>query len=163
VSAAEPSCDECLGAIDALVARLTSEESLAEQAAILVGALCPGAPDPADCEARLPTGWGSIGTVLFPEFLQGEQICGDTELCKTAPKIVNCEDCEAAVAYIVGLMNDADQIAAAIEFLSGDALCAGDAQCAEDIGALIPGAMAVLAAAFQETQAEICQDIAGVC
>merc|ERR1711935_180048 len=145
---AEPSCDECLGAIDSLVARLTSDDSLAEQAAILVGALCPGAADPADCEARLPAGWAQVGQVLFPEFLQGAPICGD---------------CEAAVAYIVELMNDAEEVAAAIDFLSGDALCAGDAQCATDIGALLPPAMQVLAAAFTETQAEICQDIAGVC
>merc|ERR1712123_268345 len=72
---AEPSCDECLGAIDSLVARLTSDDSLAEQAAILVGALCPGAADPADCEARLPAGWAQVGQALFPEFLQGATIC----------------------------------------------------------------------------------------
>merc|ERR1711935_996791 len=128
---AEPSCDECLGAIDSLV-------------------------------ARLPAGWAQVGQVLFPEFLQGAPICGDTGLCMQG-KIVNCEDWEAAVAYIVELMNDAEEVAAAIDFLSGDALCAGDAQCASAIGALLPPAMQVLAAAFPETQAEICQDIAGVC
>lgn len=47
--------------LDGLEARLESEESLAEQAAILVGTLCPQAEDPAGCEAGLNTWWSGIG------------------------------------------------------------------------------------------------------
>merc|ERR1711892_891646 len=164
LAAAEPTCDECLASVGRLVERITGEESLAEQAAILTGALCPAAPNPAECEEALPVQWPLIGTVLFPEFLQADAVCGDTGVCSLF-KEITCEDCEAGVAYITGLMGDADQIAAAVDFLLGD-FCEGSSDpafCKERIPELIPAAMNVLAAAFTETQIEICQDVNGVC
>ena len=154
--------------IDGLVERITGEESLAEQAAILTGALCPAVQDPAGCEEGLPVQWPVIGGILFPEFLQPEEICSDNDLCSLF-KEYTCEDCEAAVAYITGLMQDADQVAAAVDFLSGPAYCeaeglpADPASCKDVIAQLIPAAMEVLAAAFTETQTEICQEVGGVC
>merc|ERR1712058_177049 len=76
------------------------------------------------------------------------------------------EDCEAGVSYITGLMRDEGEVAAAVAFLQGDAYCAqaeDPANCGELIAALIPAAMDVLAAAFEETSVEICQDVNGVC
>merc|ERR1711887_140581 len=151
---AEPTCDECVASVDKLVARLTSEESLAEQVAILTASLCPTAPDPATCETELPRAWPLIGQALFPEFLQGAVICADTGICSMF-KEITCEDCQAGVQYIIGLMNDPDQQASAIEFLSGDAFCA------DIMKELIPAAMAVLGGAFNETQDDICQDVNG--
>merc|ERR1712243_238114 len=81
-AAAIPECQECLDSIERLLARITSEDSLAEQAAILTGTVCPGAPDPDACEAGLPVQWPIIGAVLFPEFLKGDAICGDTGVCR---------------------------------------------------------------------------------
>merc|ERR1711892_1168222 len=135
-------------------------------AAILTGALCPAAPEGQDvCEANLPGAWPLIGAVLFPEFLQADVVCADYGICSLF-KEITCEDCEAGVAYITGLMVDADQIAAAVDFLLGAAFCEGSSDpafCKERIPELIPAAMNVLAAAFTETQIEICQDVNGVC
>merc|ERR1711892_175330 len=75
LAAAEPTCDECKGSVERLIERITGEESLAEQAAILTGALCPAAPSPADCEAALPVQWPLIGAVLFSE-LVGDSLLG---------------------------------------------------------------------------------------
>merc|ERR1711892_122763 len=119
----------------------------------LAAALCPAAPSPADCEAVLPVQWPLIGAVLFPEFLQADVVCADNGICSLF-KEITCEDCEAGIAYITGLMGDADQVAAAVDFLSGAAFCDGTsdpAMCKENIGMLIPAAMQVLAAAFTET------------
>jgi len=63
VSSAQVTCEECKIAGANLVARLTGEESIAEQIAVLVGALCPGADDPAGCEDIIA-------------FLQGDDFCG---------------------------------------------------------------------------------------
>merc|ERR1711892_1643998 len=95
LAAAESTCDECLASVGRLVERITGEESLAEQAAILTGALCPAAPSPAECEEALPVQWPMIGAVLFPEFLQADLVCDDISLCylfKEIPvKIVRLE------------------------------------------------------------------------
>merc|ERR1712112_744686 len=69
VSSAQVTCDECKTAGAAMVARLTGEESIAEQVAVLVGTLCPGAEDPAGCEAGIPTAWPEIATAMYPVFL----------------------------------------------------------------------------------------------
>merc|ERR1712098_214993 len=115
-AAAVPTCDECKDSIGRLLARITGEESLAEQAAILTGTICPGAEDPDGCMANLPVQWPIIGGILFPEFLQADVICADTGICSLF-KEITCEDCEAGVSYITGLMRDADQVAAAVAFL----------------------------------------------
>merc|ERR1719315_397101 len=100
-----------------------------------------------------------------PAWQSSQVICADTGICSMF-KEITCEDCQAGVQYIIGLMNDPDQQANAIEFLSGDAFCAGEADpagCAEVMKDLIPAAMAVLGAAFDETSVDICQDVNGVC
>merc|ERR1712058_5060 len=164
-AAAVPTCQECNDSIGRLLARITGEESLAEQAAILTGTLCPGAPDPDMCAASLPEQWPIIGGILFPEFLQADAICDDVGICYLF-KEITCEDCEAGVSYITGLMRDEGEVAAAVAFLQGDAYCGqaeDPANCGELIAALIPAAMDVLASAFEETSVEICQDVNGVC
>merc|ERR1712098_1038905 len=153
-AAAVPTCQECNDSIGRLLARITGEESLAEQAAILTWALCPGAPDPDMCAASLPEQWPIIGGILFPEFLQADAICDDVGICYLF-KEITCEDCEAGGSYVTGLMRDEGEVAAAVAFLQGDAYCG------ELIAALIPAAMDVLASAFEETSVEICQDVNG--
>merc|ERR1712212_1106842 len=45
-------CSDCTAVVSTIAARLSSEESVAAQlvSAILVGGLCPGAENPAECE-----------------------------------------------------------------------------------------------------------------
>merc|ERR1712223_1249611 len=48
------SCSDCTAVVTTIAGRLMSDESLESQKAILVGGLCPGAEDVAQCEANLP-------------------------------------------------------------------------------------------------------------
>merc|ERR1719342_1556040 len=59
-------CSDCTAVVTTIAGRLMSEESLESQKAILVGGLCPGAEDVAQCEANLPEFWGMIAALLCP-------------------------------------------------------------------------------------------------
>merc|ERR1719402_1739986 len=54
------SCSDCTAVVSTIAARLSSEESIAAQQGILVGGLCPGSEDPAECEAALPGIWRAL-------------------------------------------------------------------------------------------------------
>ena len=41
---------------------------LSQFQAILVGGLCPGTDDPAECEANLPGFWAQIAALLWPGY-----------------------------------------------------------------------------------------------
>merc|ERR1712121_164045 len=71
LASADVTCDECVASMGALVARLTSEESIAEQIAILTGTICPGSDDPDACNDGLPQAWPGIAAAMYPEFLEG--------------------------------------------------------------------------------------------
>ena len=58
-------CEECTRLARSLGEVSTSEAALEFQLAVIVPLVCPGAPDPAQCEADLPTFWGAISTNLF--------------------------------------------------------------------------------------------------
>merc|ERR1711887_72153 len=75
LASADVTCDECVASMGALVARLTSEESVAEQIAILTSTVCPGAPDPEVCTAGITATWQEIADAMFPEFLEGGSVC----------------------------------------------------------------------------------------
>ena len=86
--------------------------------AILVGGLCPGAEDPAECEAALPGFWAGIAAILWPGYwdptvspelrqklmihvvnkfsTQAEWMCADT--C-AAPEdtVMTCDDCTMGI------------------------------------------------------------------
>merc|ERR1712025_1480639 len=70
LASADVTCDECVASMGALVARLTSEESVAEQIAILTSTVCPGAPDPDLCTEGITATWQEIADAMFPEFLE---------------------------------------------------------------------------------------------
>merc|ERR1719327_2045013 len=61
-------CSDCTAVVSTIAARLSSEESIAAQQGILVGGLCPGAEDPAECEAALPGLWAGIAALLWPGY-----------------------------------------------------------------------------------------------
>merc|ERR1712098_998754 len=150
VSSAQVTCDECKTAGANLVARLSGEESIAEQIAVLVGALCPGADDPAGCEEGLPTAW--------PETLCS---VNDDSPCS---REFTCELCLDGISRLADYL--ADEIEDIIAFLQGDDFCGKhpeDPDCAARVDGLMRAAVPVLGAAFIESSTEICQDIAGVC
>merc|ERR550525_657958 len=55
--AASDSCSDCTAVVSHIAGRLSTPESLAAQGEILVGELCPGAPDPEACVSGLPGLW----------------------------------------------------------------------------------------------------------
>merc|ERR1712212_255885 len=92
-----PSCGECNAAAAGLLARLTSADSIAEQAGILISQVCPQAADAAACEAGLATGgatWQCASTPLSLEpempasnlvFARRRGACSVTGPATTAP------------------------------------------------------------------------------
>merc|ERR1712079_57618 len=84
VSAA-PTCDECIAAMDALVARLTGEASLVEQISVMVDTICPQAENPGDCITRLTAAWPEIAGLIYPRYLDGNAVCGALGSCALRP------------------------------------------------------------------------------
>merc|ERR1711887_59775 len=142
LASADVTCDECVTSMGALVARLTSEESIAEQVAILTGTICPGSADPDACNEGLPLAWPGIAAAMYPEFLEGNAVCGDIMGCV---RDWTCEECQGGIAAIADMIND--NVAAVVEFLSGDAFCGQHIDehpdCPENIANLMPQALAV--------------------
>ena len=66
--AAADTCTDCTAVVNFIAARLTTEESIAAQSAVLVGGLCPTTEDPAECEANLPGFWAGIAAILWPGY-----------------------------------------------------------------------------------------------
>merc|ERR1719347_805889 len=163
VSSAQVTCDECKTAGAAMVARLTSEESIAEQVAVLVGTLCPGAQDPAGCEAGIPAAWPEIAMAMYPVFLEPETVCSANDDSPCAREIT-CELCLDGIGRLEAYLTA--QEVDIIAFLQGEAFCGNHPEvetCPEDVDGLIRAAVPILGAAFVEAGTEICQDIAGVC
>merc|ERR1712033_22721 len=139
LASADVTCDECVASMGALVARLTSEESIAEQIAILTGTICPGSDDPDACNDGLPQAWPGIAAAMYPEFLEGNAVCGDIMGCV---REWTCEECQGGIAAVADLINA--NIPAVVEFLSGDAFCGqhlDHPDCPENIANLMPQAL----------------------
>merc|ERR1719460_1466333 len=147
--AAADTCTDCTAVVNFIAARLTTEESIAAQSAVLVGGLCPTTEDPAECEANLPGFWAGIAAILWPGYYDpnAEWQCGP--ICE-APEdtVMTCDDCK------MGLQADIDQLLATetldaiVEILSGD-FCAstGDDRCPEFVDVVIRQGLPMLAAA----------------
>jgi hypothetical protein len=101
-----------------LLARLMSEESLAEQTAFLVETLCPNAEDPALCEAVIGVHWAVIGPAMYPTFLEANSVCSTLGACSAARNVVRewtCEDCTGGISGIADVV--VASIPEIIEFL----------------------------------------------
>jgi hypothetical protein len=96
-----------------LVEFLQTEESLALQTEALIGTLCPGAEDPAICEAVINTHWALIGLAVYPTFLEPNAICGTLGIC-SRNSLVKEWTCETCIGGIEGaariVMNLAPEI-----------------------------------------------------
>merc|ERR1719331_1256010 len=105
-------CTDCTAVVSTIAARLSTEESLAAQGAILVGGLCPSQEDVAQCEASLPEFWNMIAALLWPGYWDptAEWMCAD--IC-AAPEDVamTCDDCKMGIQAGIDQMFEAmDQI-----------------------------------------------------
>ena len=75
MSAQDWTCDECAEGGAAVGAFASSEDAIAAQVAVLLEYVCPQAPEELACQENLPSFWGQIGTILFPEHYR--HICDD--------------------------------------------------------------------------------------
>merc|ERR1711872_923647 len=98
VLVAADTCSDCTAVVNAVQARLMTEESIAYQQGILVSGLCPGAENVAECEEALPGFWAQIANILWPGYWDpsAEWMCAP--IC-AAPEdtIMTCDDCQAGV------------------------------------------------------------------
>merc|ERR1712002_1103654 len=147
LASAEPTCDDCYAVVKSAAAYLTSEESVSKQVDILVAGVCPQVDDADTCVARLPEFWGQIASVLWPGYYDptADWMC---QGCKTAVRDVTCDECVGGLA--------------------GDGFCGqgeDPAACSEAIKVLIPLALPMLVASWDETvAAAVCNDaIPGTC
>merc|ERR1711997_999265 len=168
-------CDECQAAVTDLVARLLSEESLAEQKAILKLTICPQLPD-IDCEGTLDMWFPDMASCIYNHFMLEQDVCGELlGLCyKKSQKVQllervsdwTCEECTDILARAADYMSSEETVAEAVAYLQGDCFCGQDGH-TEDCGALVetvlPMAMPVLGAALMEQSTELCQEVVGVC
>merc|ERR1712212_1226371 len=147
--AASDSCSDCTAVVSHIAGRLSTPESLAAQGEILVGELCPGAPDPKACVSGLPGLWSQIAAILWPGYWDptAEWMCAD--IC-AAPEdtTMTCDDCKMGIqAAIDQLLSEAamDAIVEAIAPI----ICKDNPteECPAAVDAVITQGLPLLAAA----------------
>ena len=60
-------CEDCSNLADALAKASTSDSAIAAELAVILPVVCPGAPDPAECEDELPAFWEAIARAVFTD------------------------------------------------------------------------------------------------
>merc|ERR1712212_1019078 len=121
--AAADSCSDCTAVVSTIAARLSSEESLAAQGAILVGALCPDQNDPAACADSLPEFWNMIAALLWPGYWDptAEWMCAP--IC-AAPEdtVMTCDDCKMGIQGAIDQLLAVETLDAIVDGISAE-LC----------------------------------------
>merc|ERR1719415_336422 len=146
-------CSDCTAVVNAIQARLMSEESIAAQQAILVGGLCPGTDDPAECEANLPEFWGMIAALLWPGYWDpsAEWMCGP--IC-AAPQdtTMTCDDCKMGIQAAIDQLLEPDVLDAIVGEIT-PAICEGNPteQCPAAVDVVIRQGLPMLAAAGDDS------------
>merc|ERR1739840_75249 len=133
-------CDECQAAVTDLVARFLSEESIAEQVAILKLTVCPQLPD-IDCEGTLDMWFPDMAGCIYNHFMLEQDVCGELlGLCyKKSQKVQllervsdwTCEECTDILARTADYMAHTED-------------------CGTLVSTVLPMAMPVLGAALME-------------
>merc|ERR1719239_1203084 len=102
-------CTDCTAVVSTIAARLSTEESLAAQGAILVGGLCPSQEDVAQCEASLPEFWDPTG----------EWMCAP--ICE-APEdtVMTCDDCKMGIQAAIDQMLSPEAMDVIVEGISAE-------------------------------------------
>merc|ERR1711931_180692 len=123
--AAADTCSDCTAVVSTIAARLSSEESIAAQQGILVGGLCPGAEDPAECEAALPGLWAQIAALLWSGYWDpnAEWMCAP--LC-AAPEdtVMTCDDCKMGIQGAIDQLLAEEPLDAIVDAFANGDFCA---------------------------------------
>merc|ERR1719400_2071058 len=152
--AAADTCSDCTAVVNAIQARLMSEESIAAQQAILVGGLCPGTDDPAECEANLPGFWAQIAALLWPGYWDpnAEWMC--LHICE-APQDVDmtCDDCKMGIQAAIDQLLAPETLDTIVNYLANGDFCAnsGDDRCPDIVFTLINIGLPMIAEASDAT------------
>merc|ERR1711997_60369 len=119
--AAANSCSDCTAVVSTIAARISTEESLAAQGAILVGGLCPSQEDVAQCEASLPEFWNMIAALLWPGYWDptGDWMCAP--ICE-APEdtVMTCDDCKMGIQAAIDQMLSPEAMDVIVEGISAE-------------------------------------------
>merc|ERR1711951_46924 len=123
-------CSDCTAVVSTIAARLSSEESIAAQQGILVGGLCPGAEDPAECEAALPGFWAGIAAILWPNYWDPTRMCGP--IC-AAPEdtVMTCDVCTMGIQSAIDELLAVETLDQIVFLITNSGFCAsmGDERC----------------------------------
>merc|ERR1712038_737602 len=165
--AASDSCSDCTAVVSHIAGRLSTPESLAAQGEILVGELCPGAPDPEACVSGLPGLWNQIAAILWPGYWDptAEWMCAD--IC-AAPEdtTMTCDDCKMGIQAAIDQLLEPDTLDAIVENLAPE-ICKDNPteECPAAVDAIIRQGLPLLAAAGDATAfGEACNAaVAGTC
>merc|ERR550532_2291201 len=165
--AASDSCSDCTAVVSHIADRLSTPESLAAQGEILVGELCPGAPDPEACVSGLPGLWNQIAAILWPGYWDptAEWMCAD--IC-AAPEdtTMTCDDCKMGIQAAIDQLLEPDTLDAIVENLAPE-ICKDNPteECPAAVDAIIRQGLPLLAAAGDATAfGEACNAaVAGTC
>merc|ERR1711910_254391 len=165
--AASDSCSDCTAVVSHIAGRLSTPESLAAQGEILVGELCPGAPDPEACVSGLPGLWNQIAAILWPGYWDptAEWMCAP--IC-AAPEdtVMTCDDCKMGVQAAIDQLLSPEFIDGIVDFLANGEFCAnnGDERCPAAVDAVIRQGLPMLAAMGDDAAfAEACNAVPGTC
>merc|ERR1719433_1719204 len=115
------SCSDCTAVVSTIAARLSSEESIAAQGAILVGGLCPSQEDPASCEQNLPEFWSMIAALLWPGYWDptAEWMCAD--FCANPEDVaMTCDNCKMGIQAAIDQMLSPEAMDVIVEGISAE-------------------------------------------
>merc|ERR1719357_662406 len=160
--AAADTCSDCTAVVNAIQARLMSEESIAAQQAILVGGLCPGTDDPAECEANLPGFWAQIAALLWPGYWDpnAEWMCAP--IC-AAPEetTMTCDSCQMGIQAAIDQLLAPETLDTIVDFRAQN----GDERCPAAVDGVIRQGLPMIAAAGADAgYAEACNNaVEGTC
>merc|ERR1719266_36676 len=165
--ATSDSCSDCTAVVSHIAGRLSTPESLAAQGEILVGELCPGAPDPEACVSGLPGLWNQIAAILWPGYWDptAEWMCAD--IC-AAPEdtTMTCDDCKMGIQAAIDQLLEPDSLDAIVENLAPE-ICKDNPteECPAAVDVIIRQGLPLLAAAGDATAfGEACNAaVAGTC
>merc|ERR1711962_327708 len=166
--AAAVTCSDCTAVVNAIQARLMSEESIAAQQAILVGGLCPGTDDPAECEANLPGFWAQIAALLWPGYWDPNADWMCLHICE-APEDTNmtCDSCQMGIQAGIDQLLAPETLDTIVDFLANGDFCAqnGDERCPAAVDGVIRQGLPMIAAAGADAgYAEACNNaVEGTC
>merc|ERR1712061_50627 len=166
--AAADTCTDCTAVVNFIAARLTTEESIAAQSAVLVGGLCPTTEDPAACEAGLPGFWAAIAVILWPGYYDpnAEWMCAP--IC-AAPEdtVMTCDDCKMGVQAAIDQLLSPESIDAIVDFLANGEFCTSSEdteRCQAAVDVVIRQGLPMLAAMGDDAAfAEACNAVPGTC